>query len=459
MATYKVNNKDGTTTTESFKFWKLSHGQSCFSADVHKSYLENNMVVVHPETGKSQGECFTDDEREYDIFYVCYGNKRIEVLGMFTKQKSHEILSGSHKGWHKRLFKTIATAENPEAYEHELNKIWTPRHNSTFVRIPGDAKKEFEEKILEPCFGITLKDVYRERNRIMNEIERVNKIQRLLQVNKNLILTGAPGVGKTYTARQVAAKMIGVEIEKLRQGHEQYEFVQFHPNYDYSDFVEGIKPELTEGGSILLKCRDGIFKKFCKKAKDAPEKKFVFVIDEINRADLSRVFGELFFGLESDYRGDKIETQYSYLLENKEPFVIPPNVYLIGTMNDIDRSVESMDFALRRRFAWKEITATDSEHIIDKAEIADDWKEHAKIHMRNLNNVIACHDSLGVAYQIGGAYFKKLEKYNKMEETSAFDSLWINHIEMLLYEYLRGIPKERKEKLLTKMKTAFDTLS
>ncbi len=325
------------------------------------------------------------------------------------------------------------------------------------------------------------------RNEILRLIksERINPMNNLLMANKQIVLTGAPGTGKTYLAMQVAAEMIGCKDNKddKLENNDRFEFVQFHPNYDYSDFVEGLKPKLVNG-QISFKLRPGIFKNFCKKAQEAydaspaedselnKEKKnapkYVFVIDEINRADLSRVFGELFFGLEEDYRGKPIKMQYSYIddtddkkanegKETKEidrTFSIPPNVYIIGTMNDIDRSVESMDFALRRRFAWKEISAEDSEVIIDDAKIDDAKKVEAKKRMTSLNAKIV--EIMGsTSYQIGGAYFKKLEKYTKDE--NPFVSLWTNHIEGLLKEYLRGIPKGKgQHDPLTEFKNAYD---
>lgn len=277
-----------------------------------------------------------------------------------------------------------------------------------------------------------------------NDKSFVQKIEILLKAKKNLILTGAPGTGKTYIAKQVAASIVSdgtkkwSELDDSQRG--QVGFVQFHPSFDYTDFVEGLRPD--KDGNFSR--QDGIFKEFCKKAIKSTEENFIFIIDEINRGELSKIFGELFYSIEPDYRGveGRVKTQYINMVEDgdefKEGFYIPENVFIIGTMNDVDRGVEAMDFAIRRRFAWKEVTAEESalNMGISGAALAK---------MNAVNAVIK--SKLGAAYCIGGAYFRKLNGDD-------FGELWNDHLCGIVSEYFRGEPEA--EARIAEIKTAYD---
>lgn len=273
-----------------------------------------------------------------------------------------------------------------------------------------------------------------------------HQLTQSLLKSPNIILHGAPGTGKTYFAKEIA-------VELTNGNKDQIGFVQFHPSYDYTDFVEGLRPVSNGDGTIEFKLVDGIFKKFCQKARDVKKTggkdKFVFIIDEINRGEISKIFGELFFSIDKGYRGEKgsVSTQYANLHETDEKFYIPENVYIIGTMNDIDRSVDTFDFAMRRRFRFVEVTAESQLYILDK-ELGN-RAEEAKTRLRNLNAAIENVQELNSHYHIGPSYFLDLNDVD-----FDYELLWSDYLKPLLEDYLRG-SYEEVEKLKI-LKKAFD---
>lgn len=350
--------------------------------------------------------------------------------------------------------------------------------------------------------------------------EKINSLIR--NSVKQIILTGAPGTGKTYMAREIALKtVLGEELyEKYKSLNEENEeekklkgwvdryisgedagemgklidffgmkeinlykgrigFVQFHPSYDYTDFVEGLRPVKDRNSNeIGFALKDGIFKNFCDYASNGRGKYF-FIIDEINRADLSKVFGELMFGLEESYRGKPFKTQYSSLRKEMNEdgkyvdFTIPENLYIIGTMNDIDRSVETFDFALRRRFVWIELEANEmirgctgntndfnreksSLYSMLKNELIEsDIKELAESAVK-LNNVISDSGkdfNLNRHYHLGPAYFGKID--NEKEFDIAKRKLWEIRIEPILREYIRGYEENKISTFINECRLAF----
>ena len=410
--------------------------------------------------------------------------------------------------------------------------------------------------------------------------EKKQEIKRHLMSSENIILHGAPGTGKSYLAKQIAADIVSdgrtsIYSELTPDEKKRIEFVQFHPSYDYTDFVEGLRPKLNNDGSMGFELQDGIFMKFVTRARENFEdsqkteeeifkeqsaelllskfinsihlgeggtefktitqnrffitdiddkhiyilmpdnkttkelsldikevkkmlesgkdfkqvkditaffekknatqnfsydyviykeikkmkvsntkkanvealKKFVFIIDEINRGEISKIFGELFYSIDPGYRGKagEISTQYANLHSDpNEKFYIPDNIYIIGTMNDIDRSVDSFDFAMRRRFRFIELKANEMTEMLDSL---DEKKQDALNRMTRLNEAIKKVEGLNENYQIGAAYFLKLKEIDT-------DQLWSDYLEPLLIDYIQGMPNE--EEILTSFKKAYN---
>ncbi|MBE6705716.1 MAG: restriction endonuclease [Ruminococcaceae bacterium] len=254
---------------------------------------------------------------------------------------------------------------------------------------------DFNEEQEEP-----IKDKYTKQD-FLNEVylseADYDTLKELLDHKQNIILQGAPGVGKTYAAKRLAYSIMGEKDDS------RIEFIQFHQNYSYEDFIMGYKPN-ADGGFEL---KNGIFYTFCNKAKNDPDRKYFFIIDEINRGNMSKIFGELLMLIEKDYRKEAAKLAYT----GKE-FNVPENLYLIGMMNTADRSLAMIDYALRRRFAFFTMTpGFDSDGFKKyKAELENPMFDELIKKVCELNETIKKDDSLGEGFLIGHSYFCSLKK-------------------------------------------------
>ncbi|WP_232473325.1 AAA family ATPase [Brachyspira sp. SAP_772] len=513
-------------------------------------------------------------------YYILYYDKKTGNIVNETDKPDNELI--------KEIGEELYNMANTEDYDNQ-DSVFNKRNHYLAIKIYNTYHPYTYFPMMPKKDMINICNIFGIEKDNDNIYELNKNIKKFFDDNLNDI--------DSYIIRMILlenVKLLEGEMENINFKETDYGFVQFHPSYDYTDFVEGLRP-INNNGNIVFERKDGVFKEFCKKAlknlidsqKDISElnedaiiknnllkfvedigneidqsqeklfklnsidpkrkvasikeiellddttisfdidtksnhnikksldgmirlykifisksisewdrrmlidafgfesrityfygflrafyekynyeiekelndnntvekiekKNFVFIIDEINRGEISKIFGELFFAIDPGYRGikGKVKTQYNNLINKEEDdyfedgFFVPENVYIIGTMNDIDRSVESMDFAMRRRFAWKEVKAIDTQESILK-DLDDSIKKDAIDRMNNLNDAIEKIDGFNSSYHIGASYFLKLKNYYKSSsdnKETAFKSLWENHLKGLLFDYLRGMP-------------------
>lgn len=358
----------------------------------------------------------TSHVQEYTLFNE-NGNKR-RVFQNFVDARAGDLVIGYESNPVKQVvalakvsaandgkkicFEKTESLVNPIDYRTlkecpELEQMeFFQNPNGTFFKLTKD-EYEFIMDMIREENPLTSKDMntsYTKKDFLSEVYMSENQYDRLSGVllNKmNLILQGAPGVGKTFTAKRLAYSLMGEKDDS------RIEFVQFHQNYSYEDFVMGYRPS---GDSYELKY--GIFYQFCKKAENQPDKKFFFIIDEINRGNLSKIFGELLMLIEKDYRGTKATLAY-----NGMPFSVPKNLYIVGMMNTADRSLAMIDYALRRRFSFFEMApAFESKGFKEYQNSLDNRTFNELIsEIVKLNGEISRDKSLGKGFCIGHSYF------------------------------------------------------
>lgn len=345
------------------------------------------------------------------------GNKR-RIFQNFLDAKAGDLIIGYESNPVKQIValgRISAEQDGEKLFFEKVEGLTSPIDYATLKECPELARMEYFQNPQGSLFKLTqgeynfILDLIREENPVkadsavdayrkedflaevyMTE-KRYESLVAVLRNKKNLILQGAPGVGKTFAARRLAWSLMGEKDDS------RIEFVQFHQNYSYEDFMMGYKP--VENGFEL---KYGIFYRFCQKAANQPDKEFFFIIDEINRGNMSKIFGELLMLIERDYRGSKATLAYNGL-----SFSVPENLYIIGMMNTADRSLAMIDYALRRRFSFFEMDpGFDSKGFIRYQNgLNNETLNELISRIKDLNREIALDKSLGKGFCIGHSYF------------------------------------------------------
>ena len=395
-------------SNEHVSYWWLNANPQIWSFE-GLAIGERQTYTSHNDNGnKRQKYRYFHDVKPGDVLVGYVTSPQREIVGICT------ITKGLHQGEHREQieFEKTERLKKPVLYETlksipELEKAEPLiSHQGSLFKLREEEYEAIRSLIDETNpFGVPSPKLYTKQAAMqglfLSEAQFDEAIDALRE-KKNIVLQGPPGVGKTFLARRLAKALIGFDDPQ------RIEMIQFHQSYSYEDFIQGFRP--TTKGTFDL--RYGVFHQFCRRAQrdEATDQKYVFVIDEINRGNLSKIFGELMMLVEPDKRGSEFAIPLAYASDSSDKFYIPDNLYLIGTMNTADRSLAMVDYALRRRFRFlklrPEFASGDFSSYLESNGVPPELVRTIVGRMEALNKVIAADTkNLGPGYEIGHSYF------------------------------------------------------
>ena len=362
--------------------------------------IDSNRISLQEGVDKLKDEIGIFSETSYKFFYNAFKNMKKGAL--YKKRPNIEMTKFLIENFFKKdgkdgLIKALKSVRENIIYYYN----YTKDKSKGLLKICREISKDNKINISFEDSDLFIDTKYTKDN-FLQEVyiteNEYDKLEKLITEKKNIILQGSAGVGKTYAAKRLAYSIIGEE-DKAR-----VKMIQFHQSYSYEDFIMGYRP--NENGFEL---KEGVFYNFCKEAEEDEGNKYFLIIDEINRGNISKIFGELFMLIENDKRGEGEALELIY--KEDEKFFVPENLYIIGLMNTADRSLAMLDYALRRRFAFYDMKpAFDSEKFKEYQEKLKDKKFNSLIEkVKELNKEILADGSLGEGFCIGHSYFCNLE--------------------------------------------------
>lgn len=404
-----IETESGRDETEPLNFWWLNANPAIWSISNHIEGQRQTYTTHNEKGNKRRIYKYFETAKPGDLIigYESSPTKQIKAI--------YEITKGIYinNGREEIEFELIEKLEIP-IHWNELKNNPSLQNCEVFINNQGSLFRLTEDEYDIIREIIDDKNIIRERSALSKGIKKYSykddpdkpfisydsfsQTVALLKRKKNIILQGPPGVGKTFIARKLAYEI----MQEVRDAN--IEMVQFHQSYSYEDFIQGLRP--TQKGGFDLK--DGIFYTFCQRALAHPEKPFFFIIDEINRGNLSKIFGELMMLIESDKRHEKYALKLTYAEEENDRFYVPVNLYIIGTMNTADRSLAIVDYALRRRFAFITLQpdyGVAFRSFLSANGVSSAFVEHICNSVTKVNAKIKSDNNLGDGFQIGHSYF------------------------------------------------------